>query len=83
MPPVAIWRASWWIAPAVYKLLSARERGPSTMQEFFDPDSCPDAGSSLAISMGRGGARLSHGHQKQYTYVLQSLTLCEPLHLAS
>lgn len=30
---------------------------------------------SLGISMGRGGARLSHNHSKQYQYVLQSLTL--------
>jgi hypothetical protein len=52
----------------------------SLLQEFFDPNSCPDAGSSLAISMGRGGARLSHGHQKQYTYVLQSLTLWREIH---
>jgi Protein of unknown function (DUF2009) len=58
--------------------LMPKQVGCQIVQEFFDPDSCPDAGSSLAISMGRGGARLSHGHQKQYTYVLQSLTLCEP-----
>ncbi|CAE6498645.1 unnamed protein product [Rhizoctonia solani] len=30
---------------------------------------------SLAIRNGRNGARLSHDHSKQYTYVLQSLTL--------
>ncbi|CAE6442703.1 unnamed protein product [Rhizoctonia solani] len=30
---------------------------------------------SLAIKNGRNGARLSHDHSKQYTYVLQSLTL--------
>jgi hypothetical protein len=30
---------------------------------------------SLAITAGKGGARLSHGHDKQYQYVLQSLTL--------
>ncbi|KAG8714966.1 hypothetical protein FRC09_017062 [Ceratobasidium sp. 395] len=30
---------------------------------------------SLAIRNGRGGARLSHDHSKQYSYVLQSLTL--------
>ncbi|KAI8840915.1 hypothetical protein BC829DRAFT_446831 [Chytridium lagenaria] len=30
---------------------------------------------SLAIQVGRGGARLSHDHSKQYSYVLQSLTL--------
>jgi len=30
---------------------------------------------SLAIHAGKGGARLSHNHEKQYAYVLQSLTL--------
>ncbi|KAJ3119330.1 hypothetical protein HK100_000366 [Physocladia obscura] len=30
---------------------------------------------SLSIQAGRGGARLSHDHKKQYNYVLQSLTL--------
>lgn len=30
---------------------------------------------SLAISGGRGGARLTHSHQRQYAYVLQSLSL--------
>jgi hypothetical protein len=30
---------------------------------------------SLAIMMGKSGARLSHSHAQQYTYVLQSLTL--------
>ncbi|TFK78571.1 hypothetical protein K466DRAFT_606861, partial [Polyporus arcularius HHB13444] len=29
----------------------------------------------LAIKTGKGGARLTHDHQKQYAYVLQSLTL--------
>jgi Protein of unknown function (DUF2009) len=57
-------------------LLALQPDQTPTMQEFFDPNSCTDPESSLAISMGRGGARLSHGHQKQYTYVLQSLTLC-------
>merc|ERR1719277_1193257 len=30
---------------------------------------------SLAIEEGRDGARLSHNHQRQYTFVLQSMTL--------
>lgn len=34
-----------------------------------------DSKSSLAIRSGKGGARLSHDHSKQYAYVLQSLTL--------
>jgi len=36
------------------------------------PDS-PEA--SLAISGGRGGARLTHSHDRQYHFVLQTLTL--------
>ncbi|ODV88883.1 hypothetical protein CANCADRAFT_32332 [Tortispora caseinolytica NRRL Y-17796] len=36
--------------------------------------SSPDE-DSLAIRYGRSGARLSHSHQKQYQYVLQSLSL--------
>ena len=32
-------------------------------------------GLSLAIAGGRGGARLTHSHQRQYAYVLQSLSL--------
>ncbi|KAI8812789.1 hypothetical protein BJ742DRAFT_791834 [Cladochytrium replicatum] len=34
-----------------------------------------ESGYSLAIQMGRKGARLTHDHSKQYAYVLQSLTL--------
>ncbi|KAK3233434.1 hypothetical protein CYMTET_56271 [Cymbomonas tetramitiformis] len=30
---------------------------------------------SLCISGGKGGARLTHNHERQYNYVLQSLTL--------
>lgn len=33
------------------------------------------AGYDLSISGGESGARLSHSHEKQYYYVLQSLTL--------
>ncbi|KAI8903869.1 hypothetical protein EDD86DRAFT_278519 [Gorgonomyces haynaldii] len=39
----------------------------------FDPKN-PQLG-NLSIQAGREGARLSHGHEKQYHYVLQSLTL--------
>ena len=46
------------------------------LQEFFDPrDPGPDRAFSLAIALGASGARLSHSHERQYTYVLQSLTL--------
>lgn len=45
------------------------------LKEHFDPKVAKDPLSSLAIRSGRGGARLSHDHSKQYAYVLQSLTL--------
>lgn len=45
------------------------------LKEFFHPTQSSDPLSSLAIRSGRGGARLSHDHSKQYAYVLQSLTL--------
>lgn len=38
------------------------------VQENFDPKSFDDDTGSLAISMGRNGARLSHNHQKQFVY---------------
>lgn len=34
---------------------------------------------SLAIQSGRSGARLTHSHNEQYTYVYQSLTLWEAI----
>jgi hypothetical protein len=44
------------------------------LQKYFDPTK-EENGFSLAIQAGRGGARLSHGHSKQYQYVMQSLSL--------
>ena len=44
------------------------------LQTYFQPDSF-DPGLSLAIQGGSKGARLTHSHSKQYTYVLQSMTL--------
>lgn len=41
---------------------------------LFDPAS-PEPDYDLSIAGGEGGARLSHSHEKQYYYVLQSLTL--------
>jgi hypothetical protein len=35
----------------------------------------PEPNFSLSIRAGVGGARLSHGHEKQYQYVIQSLSL--------
>lgn len=41
---------------------------------YFDPTT-PEDNHSLAIQQGREGARLSHGHSRQYAFVLQSLQL--------
>lgn len=51
------------------------ERMIGFLREFFHPTQPKDNKSSLAIRSGKGGARLSHDHSKQYAYVLQSLTL--------
>ena len=45
------------------------------LKQYFHPTHPENSKSSLAIKMGKGGARLTHDHQKQYAYVLQSLTL--------
>ncbi|KAH7333769.1 hypothetical protein B0J17DRAFT_676790 [Rhizoctonia solani] len=55
------------------------------LKKYFHPTKCTPTKTveeaakveqpSLAIRNGRNGARLSHDHSKQYTYVLQSLTL--------
>jgi hypothetical protein len=44
------------------------------LNQYFHPTT-PAGGRSLAIRSGRNGARLTHGHEKQYSYCLQSLTL--------
>ncbi|KAK9909370.1 hypothetical protein WJX75_001113 [Coccomyxa subellipsoidea] len=44
------------------------------LRQHFRPDGT-ESGASLAISGGLGGARLTHSHERQYHYVLQSLTL--------
>ena len=51
------------------------ERMITYLKQYFHPTQPKDSKSSLAIKMGKGGARLTHDHQKQYAYVLQSLTL--------
>jgi len=43
------------------------------LTKFFNPSDIQEP-YSLAISMGNAGARLSHNHERQYYYVLQSLT---------
>ncbi|QRV85211.1 hypothetical protein RhiJN_13229 [Ceratobasidium sp. AG-Ba] len=45
------------------------------LKKYFHPTKVGEDSPSLAIRNGRGGARLSHDHSKQYSYVLQSLTL--------
>lgn len=50
------------------------EKVISYLKRYFDPQKYEDK-LSLAISAGRGGARLSHDHHRQYKYVLHSLTL--------
>lgn len=47
----------------------------SYLKKYFHPTSAKDGKTSLAIRSGKGGARLTHDHSKQYAYVLQSLTL--------
>ena len=44
------------------------------LKQYFDPKN-PEPGFSLGITMGMGGARLSHNHERQYTYVMQSMML--------
>jgi len=45
-----------------------------SLKEYFNPLN-PEQQYSLQIEEGREGARLSHTHQDQYEFVLQSLTL--------
>ena len=51
------------------------ERMIAYLKQYFHPTNPTDSKGSLAIKNGKGGARLTHDHQKQYAYVLQSLTL--------
>ncbi|KAK9836379.1 hypothetical protein WJX84_009511, partial [Apatococcus fuscideae] len=44
------------------------------LRSYFTPSS-PDPEFSLAIQGGASGARLTHNHERQYNFVLQSLTL--------
>ncbi|CCM00435.1 uncharacterized protein FIBRA_02467 [Fibroporia radiculosa] len=47
----------------------------SYLKQYFHPTQAKDSKNSLAIKNGKGGARLTHDHSKQYAYVIQSLTL--------
>jgi hypothetical protein len=44
------------------------------LKTYFSPNTI-EQGFSLAIRGGVNGARLTHSHERQYTFVLQSLTL--------
>lgn len=50
------------------------ERMIKYMEHYFKP-STYETGYSLNISHGMSGARLSHSHEKQYHFVMQSLML--------
>ena len=70
------WRV--WCSVAATDALAASllpRRMISYLQHYFSPREVEDRAFSLAISVGSGGARLSHPHERQYAYVLQSLTL--------
>lgn len=41
---------------------------------FFSPDKVEN-GYSLSIVQGQDGARLTHSHERQYNFALQSMTL--------
>jgi galactose-1-phosphate uridylyltransferase len=51
------------------------ERMIELLKEHFDPTNSSGSKANLSIRYGKGGARLTHDHQRQYAYVLQSLTL--------
>jgi hypothetical protein len=51
------------------------ERMIEHLKKYFHPTQATDPKSSLAIRTGKGGARLSHDHSKQYAFVVQTLTL--------
>ena len=51
------------------------DRAISYLQHHFSPDDYSSKETSLAISGGVEGARLSHSHGRQYSFVLQSMTL--------
>ena len=44
------------------------------LEKYFKPDQCSEE-YSLGINEGQSGARLSHSHEQQYSYVMQSLHL--------
>jgi hypothetical protein len=45
------------------------------LKQYFSPEGPSEERESLAIYSGADGSRLTHSHERQYHYVLQSLTL--------
>ncbi|KAK9821755.1 hypothetical protein WJX81_004208 [Elliptochloris bilobata] len=77
LPEEAILRCLYSIADNNSYLLFNRDpvdRMVAYLRAFFRPE-CAETGATLAISGGMQGARLTHSHERQYHYVLQSLTL--------
>ena len=56
------------------------EKTIAFLHRWFEPRAPEDRAFSLAISTGQGGARLTHSHERQFTFVLQSLTLWREIH---
>ncbi|KAJ2780284.1 hypothetical protein GGI15_003591 [Coemansia interrupta] len=53
----------------------ACERMRGYLSAWFEPKKAESDDLSLAIFTGRSGARLTHSHESQYHYVMQTLTL--------
>ena len=73
----AILRCLYSIADNNSYLLFNRDpvdRMVAYLRACFRPN-CAEPGATLAINGGMAGARLTHSHERQYHYVLQSLTL--------
>ena len=73
----AILRCLYSIADNNSYLLFNRDpvdRMVAYLRKFFSAE-CAEPGCSLAIHGGMQGARLTHSHERQFHYVLQSLTL--------
>jgi hypothetical protein len=77
-PEEALLRALYSISDNNSYLAGARDPVDAVLAQLrarFPPDAPPTPALSLAIGAGRGGARLSHSHARQFQYVAQSLTL--------
>jgi len=78
LPEEALLRCLYSISDNNSFLAFARDpvdRVIAHLRATFHPERAASEAESLAIQGGSGGARLTHGHERQYAYVLQSLTL--------